>query len=473
MFPKLLKLIIKSRFSWTYFIIIFVFALYGFMSIVLSRLPTGLNYSEYYFSGMLGLFAVMGILMGGLSMNRSDSEFLIVSPVRRRSLGMALYIGQYLYTGPLIAIAFLIYSLTTPYSVDVKLLIILDVLLMSTIPVSLSVASSTISIIYRIPAAALAVFWAFSFLINFPFAPTAMFNGSLYTGFAATIVVSVALLARSLTLLSSDKLAFKVLDRRSGRSDYKRIQKYSELSPRRAIFRYGFFRFEMAARTNFSGTPTLSGRRISILYVAIFFVAAAVLYGYAALKFSPAPGGGPAGLNFVTLLAGIYIGVIPPLMMSSGTLPMERAWLSFTSMRPSTYIPFLTATKMLQLALIMLPFALADLILYLRGVPGTLNSIPIYLLYSPLFLGIFLEINYRVQHYQIKDEKLIVSRYSASQFALIPPVLAFFVADAIASVFPIADIVIIPLFAAAVLIIMFTKGFWDKRLNKLVELGFI
>lgn len=473
MFPKLMKLVIKSRFSWSYFLIIFIFSLYGVLSIVLSRLPTGANYSEYYFSGILAVFSLMGIIMGGLTLSRSDSEFLLVSPVRRRALATALYIGQYLYTGPLILIAFLIYSLSTPYPLPVKLAIFGDVALMSTIPVSLSVCSSNLHIVYKIGASAAAVAWAFSFLINFPFSPVAMFNGQLYTGIAATVVVSVLLLFRALTLMSSDSLAFKVLDRGNKRSDYKRIMSYSDKSPMGAIFQYGFSEFEIASRTNFSGTPTLSGRRFRIIYVMLVFIAVAVLYVYAVFHLEPPSPGPGATFDFIPVLFGIYIGVFPPLIMASGTMPMERAWLSFTSMRPSKYMPMLTVVKMVQLACVMAALAVGDVVLYILGVKSAVNTIAIFVLYSPLFLGLFMEINYRVQHYQIKDEKLIVSRYSASQFVLVPLILVFFVVAAVASILPVIDIVAVPVFAAIVAFFLFWRNFWDNRLYSLVEKGFV
>ncbi|AKA49390.1 hypothetical protein IX51_10105 [uncultured archaeon] len=467
-----MKLIIKSRFSWTYFLIIFVFFAYAGVAVLSSQAPTGVALGDYYFAGMLALFSVVSILTGGLSMTKSDSEFLLVSPVERRTLSSALYIGQYLFTGPLIFVAFLVYALTAPYGPDVRIILFAYAIFLSTLPVSLSVASANLHLKWKLSAAALFVVWVFSFRLGFQYSPVSMFQGHLYSAIIPAISLSVILLAASLFLLSSDKLEYRLLDRSVGKSEYKHIKDYTDITPERAIFRYGFSRFEMATRTNFSGTPTLSGRRIRANFVLAVFVVAALLYGYTAYHFNPKPGSF-INVNIITLTIGIYLGVFPPLIISGSTMPMERAWLSFTSMRPSRYVPLLTLAKMFQLIYFFTAFAAVDVALYFLGVYGAINNLLLFLVIDPLFLVFFMALNFRVQSYQIKDDKLITSRYSASQFILIPPMLVFFAVAGISSLFLLVDLFIIPIAAAIVALIMLWKGFWDKRVNKLVEKGFI
>ncbi len=474
MFPKLLKLIIKSRFSWTYLLIILIFLIYGAMAIITSTLPTGNSFADYYFAGIFGLFTAVSILLGGLSMTQSDSEFLIVSAVKRRDLSYALYIGQYLYTGPIIFVAFLLYAFTSHYSGLDKLLIFVDVLLMSSVPVSLTVACTNVNIRIRVAAAAAFLVWVFSFKLGFDYSPVSMLQGHLFQAVVPTMIFSVLMLLLALHILRRGDLAYKLFNSRTRGSEYKRIKKYSNLSPRRAIFQYGFSQFEITTRSNFSGTPTLSGRRIRANLVLIFFVVGAIAYGYAAYRFNPSNSGpGGLGINIVTLLVSIYAGALPPLLMSGSTMPMERAWLSFTSMSPSSYMPMLAISKMIQILYLMSSFIVVDVVLNFLGVVGSLNNLVFFLFVEPLFLVLFMVINYRVQSYQIKDEKLITSRYSAAQFALLPPMLAFFGIAAVSSVLLLSDLFIIPILAVISTLFLLWKGFWDRRLYKLVETGFI
>lgn len=472
MFPKLLKLIIKSRFSWTYFLIIFIFLVYAGTAVISSRAPTGADFGDYYFAGMLALFSLISILMGGLSMTKSDSEFLLVSPVNRRTLSSTLYVGQYLYTGPIIFVAFIVYTLTAPYSASDKIILFIDDILLSTLPVSLSVTSANLNIRLRIIAGIVFALWVFSFRLGFQYSPISMFNGHLYDAVIPSMILSIVLIAGSLSMLSSEKLAFKVMDRRIGKSEYKHIKSYTGLSPARAIFQYGFTRFEIATRSNFSGTPTLSGRRVRANLVVIVFMIGAIIYGYAAYRFNP-PSNDPFSFNIVTLFAGLYIGAFPPLIMSGSTMPMERAWLSFTSMKPSKYLPLLVLAKMAQMTFLMASFIVVDIALLFLGVGSALNNLILFLVIDPLFLAFFMAINYRVQSYQIKDEKLITSRYSAGQFILIPPMLIFLGIAGITSIFLFSALIIIPIIAVLAFAILMWKGFWDRRIYRLVEKGFI
>lgn len=466
-------LLIKSRFSWSYFAIIFVFLMYGGMAIGFSSLPTGTGYEDYYFAGILGMFSAVSIMLGGLSMTQSDSEFLMVSAVKRRELSYALYIAQYIYTGPIIFIAFLLYAFTANYSDPGKILIFFDVLLMSTVPVSLTVISTNVDLRIRLSSAAIFLAWVFSFLLGFQYSPISMFQGHLLQSVIPTMIFSVVILAIALFMLRSENLAYKLSNFRIRTSEYKNIRKYAGLSPWRAIFQYGFSQFEITTRTNFSGTPTLSGRRVRSNLILVIFLAVAVVYGYLAYRFNPTAEPNLLNFNFVMLFGGIYISIFPPLIMSGSTVPMERAWLSFTSMMPDRYLPLLTLSKVVQLIYLMSGFIAADAVLYFMGVYGALNNLILFLVYDPLFLVIFMAINYRLQNYQIKDEKLITSRYTASQFALIPPMLLFFAVAGASSVFIIVDVFAVPLIAVIAIFFLFWKKFWNNRMYGLVEKGFI
>lgn len=472
MFPKLIKLLIKSRFSWTYFLIIFLFLFYGVMAIMLSSVPTGQDYADYYFAGIFGLFSAVSIMLGGLSMTQSDHEFLLVSAVSRRDLSVALYIAQYVYTGPIIFIAFLLYGFTADYSGLDKVLIFFDALMMSTVPVSLTVASTNIDLKLRLAGAAAFMVWVFSFKLGFIYSPISMFQGHILEAVLPTMAISAIFLFVALRLLRSKNLAYRISNIRIRGSEYRNIRRYVNLSPWRAIFRYGFSQFEITTRTNFSGTPTLSGRRIRANFVLIFFIAAAIVYGYVAYSFNPS-GNTIGDINFATFLGGMYVGVLPPLMMSGSTMPMERAWLSFTSMTPDKYVPLLTVAKVVQLLYLMAAFIIVDIILFFYGVKGSLNNLILFSVFDPFFLILFMAINYRVQNYQIRDEQLISSRYTASQFALVLPSLGFFAIAAISNILLVADLVIVPVVAALGIWVLFWKKFWNKRLNKLIEAGFI
>ena len=246
MFLRLMKLIIRSRFSWSYFLVIFLFIVYAAMSVFGFGNPSQNDLGQYYFAGVLGLFATASVLIGGLTMTKSDSEFLLVSAVKRRTLAFALYAGQYLYTGPIILSAFAILTLTVPYSAPDKALIFLGVCFLSTFPVSLNTSSTNMRLPIRIAIAALVLLWIFSFLLGFQYSPISLFHGHVIEAVGTSITVSALLLLRSFMLLSREDLAIKVLDLRRRSSEYRNIKDYSSLSPLRAVMLYGFSQFELA-----------------------------------------------------------------------------------------------------------------------------------------------------------------------------------------------------------------------------------
>lgn len=472
MFTKIMKLILKSRFSWSYFLIIFVFVFYAFSTSLASGSPQSVT-DLYYFGGILSFFSIVALVVGGLTMSKSDSEFLLISPVRRRSMASALYVGQYLYTGPLLLSAFAVFVLSHPYSPMVKLGLVGVIILLSTLPVSLNVNTTGFPNWSRFLIAGVTVLWIFSFHFGFVYSPVSILLNHVYTGAAASVAVTAVLLARSVYMLGDDDLAIKVLDVRNRNPDYKTIRDYSSLSPVRAIMMYGFSQFEIATRSNLSGAPTITGRRIKISVALVIFAAIAVAYGVIVHTLGAVNNPNGFGYLYIIIFATLYIGVYPAILMSGSTLPMERAWLSFTSMRPSSYMPVLAASKMLQVVLLLLPFTVVDVVLFFLGYHYALANTLDFLVYEPIFLGIFIAVNYKSQSYQITEEKLITSRFNASQFVLLPFMFLYFGAVGVSIIFPIGNIVAVPVLAAFVYLLFRWKGYWDRRLYKLIEKGYV
>lgn len=476
MFLKILKLIIRTRFALSYFIIIFIFIAYALLSLSLSFSATGSQFDAYYFSGILILFSMISVVMGGLSMSKSDSEFLIVSPVNRRELASALYIAQYLYTGPIILAVIMVYALVIPHNPLSFGLLIMDTALLSTFPVSLSVTTSVLSYPKRIIVGAAIIVWIVSSFIGFNFSPTAIYRGQIVDASISTIAVTLVTLIIALSLFSNEELPFRVLDLRRTKSDYKSIKSYIGLNPKRAIFQFAFSQFEIASRSNFSGTPTLSGRKIRTIFVFILISIVSVVYGILAYRYNPTaqnaiPGALP--INFVTFFASLYAGILPAGIMSGSTIPMERAWLSFTSMKASTYMPALTIAKIIQTVFILLPFAVVDTVLYFLNVSGALENMVVFMVYTPLLVGLLLPLNYRVQNYQIKEERLLQSRFNAAQFILLPPVLIYIVVVLLSMFLLIIDVYAIPIASVLLVFLLTRKKFWNERIYKLVEKGFV
>ena len=80
---------------------------------------------------------------------------------------------------------------------------------------------------------------------------------------------------------------------------------------------------------------------------------------------------------------------------------------------------------------------------------------------------------FSVRPYQMKDENYIPARFSANQFLMILPVIGFYIIAFSIIFIPISLIYLSALMAVILALILTRKNYWTRRVNKMVERGFI
>ncbi|MCL4330987.1 MAG: hypothetical protein M1304_01795, partial [Candidatus Thermoplasmatota archaeon] len=75
--------------------------------------------------------------------------------------------------------------------------------------------------------------------------------------------------------------------------------------------------------------------------------------------------------------------------------------------------------------------------------------------------------------YQMKDENYIPARFSANQFLMILPIIGFYIIAFSIIFIPISLIYLSAFMALILAFILTRKNYWTRRVNKMVERGFI
>ena len=477
MFTSVMKLILRTRFSASYFAVIAFVLLYSLISLSGNDAGSGYLYGDLYFTLIIGVFSTISIIFGGISVTKSDQEFLLVSAIRRRDLVPALFTAQFLASGLILLAASLITILGIyRYSALVGVAI-LDVILLALFSVSVGIVLTDRSLFLRIPLAAVSLLWILSSYLGFKYGAISFLKYDPVLSLLTIFPVTIASLFFAVRILSGENLPYRVSGIRKQSMNFRKTSRYEGLSPNMAILKLGITQISLATRASSMGNIKSTARRIQFSVVFIIFIAIAVGYSiymlYYAVPSEYISFPGISGVNLVTMFLIIYLGSTPQMIMSSGAMAYERAWLSFMSMEPGSYVNMLIISKMIQAAIAGIPIAIAGFALDLLGVQGTLMVIPVFEIVSPFMVGVYLFMAFSVRPYQMKDENYIPARFSANQFLMILPIIGFYIIAFSIIFIPISLIYLSAFMALILAFILTRKNYWTRRVNKMVERGFI
>lgn len=477
MFTRVMKLILRTRFSPSYFAVIAFVLLYSLISLSGSDVGNGYLYGDIYFTLIIGVFSTISIIFGGISVTKSDQEFLLVSAIRRRDLVPALFTAQFLASGLILLAASLITILGIYRNSALIGVAILDVILLALFSVSVGIVLTDRSLFLRAPLAAASLLWILSGYIGFRYGAISFLKYDPVLSLLTIFPVTFVSMFFAVRILSGENLPYRVSGIRRQSINFRKTSRYEGLSPSLAILKLGITQISLATRASSMGNIKSTARRIQFSVVFILFIAIAVGYGIYMLYYAKPSEyvsfPGISGINFVTIFLIIYLGSTPQMIMSSGAMAYERAWLSFMSMEPGSYVSMLIISKMIQAVIAGIPIAVASFVLYLLGVPGTIMAIPVFDIVSPFMVGVYLFMAFSVRPYQMKDENYIPARFSANQFLMILPIIGFYVIAFSLIFLPVSLVYLSPFMALVLALILTRKKYWTRRVNKMVERGFI
>jgi hypothetical protein len=474
---KLVKFVILTRFSRPLLGLVAIFLVYDTVlrGLTGGSAPEFSGGFSYYAVGSSIFFIVMSLLFGGLFVLKSDRDYLLTLPLRRRELSLSLFIAQFIGSG--ITILFL-YGFYVAGAGDLltTVVLIINLVLLACVVTSLGVVSNILRTWKRVALAAGLGLWCLSSLLGFTLTPVSSFTGDLVYGtivlFAvAAIVVPVAL--RELAYLELGSIRSLL---RSTGSEYKKNMSFSGKGPIRAIYSYHLSFLELMGRVNLGGSTSYRTARVKTSTVLIVSIVAATAYLFLTgfLPFASPLTIASRPLSAAIFVVPILMGIITLVLMSQGTLSNERGWLAFTAMDPATYLRHLLLSRVISALAIIGPFGVADLILALLGARTGLDSALVLLVTVPSasILATYLVARLGAVQ-QVKEEGMMPGQFDLRQFLVILPTYFVIGLIIVSEISLTASIIIATSLTIVSTLLMSVRGVWRGIAYRLTERGFI
>ena len=468
MLPKLLKFVIRTRFSRPFLILLVIMVVY-FIGVSQAIPPQKENVLlGYYGTGIIAFFLAMALATGGVMVFKSDRDYLFTLPLSTRDLSISIFFSQFVAFGIsiLFIFGFLYQSLNSP-------LLLADLVALALTFTSLGVIAPSMTTRVRTALSVALALWTLLAFANFPLTPGSAFYGNLYGGTATLLAlgaVTTVMAFRSLSRIELDMMRSLV---RSTSVDVKSPNSYAGKSPIGAIYSMNLTNISLAGRMNMAGTARYVSKRVRTRWVVAASAVAAAAYLAYALSQGPAPATNGTDSFPAAILVAVGLAFLA-FFLSASAITNERLWLSLTSLPPATYFRHLVASKVVSLMLILAPFAVADAALLALGYGAALAALAIILAVLP---GSYvLEICWAayIAPIQVKgDDMVMASQFNLRQMAIALPFVAVIVLVSGASVSPLfaADggLVLVAVSASLAM----SPGFWSRVATKLTENGFI
>jgi hypothetical protein len=467
--PKLLKFVIRTRFSRPLLILLVIMVVYFTAVSQLIPPQQASIILGYYGTGIIALFLAMALATGGVMVFKSDRDYLFTLPLSTRDLSIAIFFSQFIAFG--ISILF-IFGYLYP-SVGSPLLLV-DLVALALTFTSLGVIAPSLNTGVRIALSVALALWTLLGLLDFPFSPGAPFNGNIYSGTATLVglaAVTVTLAFRGLSRIELDMMRSLV---KTTSTDYKSQNSYAGKSPIGAIYSMNLSNMSLAGRMNMAGASRYVSRRIKTRWVALASTAAAGAFLAFGLYEGPANlTNGVVNGNAATVLVAVMLSFVA-FFFSQSAITNERLWLSLTSLPAPSYFKHLITSKVASLLVVLVPFAVADVLLQLLGDPDLVGSIMMILLVIP---GAFvLEICWAayIAPIQVKGEDMTMpAQFSIRQMATALPMGGVIIAATLSTLLPLFAAVAGLVMCAIAALLTLSGRFWNVVVTKLTENGFV
>jgi hypothetical protein len=469
--PKLVKFVLLTRFSRPLLGLVAFFLVYDTVirALTSANAPEFSGGFSYYAVGSSMFFMVMSLLFGGLFVLKSDRDYLLTLPLRRRDLSLSLFIAQFVGSG--ITILFLYgFYVAGAGDLETSIVLVANLVLLACLVTSLGVISNILETWKRVALAVALGFWCFSAILGFAFTPVSSFTGELVYGSVVLFVVAAIAVPVALRELAYLELGSMRSLLRATSSEYKKNMSFSGKGPIRAIYSYHLSFLELMGRVNIGGSTSYRAARVRTSTVLVVSIAAAAVYVFLT-GFSPVAA---FPLRPAVLVVPVFLGIITLVLMSQGTFSNERGWLAFTAMDPATYLRHLLLSRVISALAIIGPFGAADLILALRGIPIGVHSALVLLVTIPSasILATYLVARLGAVQ-QVKEEGMMPGQFDLRQFLVILPTYVVIGLIIVSEISLTASIVIAVVLTVVSTLLMSIDSVWRGIAYRLTERGFI
>jgi hypothetical protein len=466
--PKLLKFVLRTRFSRPFLIFVAIMVVYS-AAVSTTIPPSGLNtIFGYYAAGIVSLFLAMALATGGVMILKSDRDYLFTLPLSVRDLSLSIFFAQFIAFGTTVLFMFvyLAQAFTSP-------LLIADMVALALIFTSLGVIAPSIRTRVRIALSVALALWTLLSFTNFPFTPGSAFNGNLYGGTATLLVLAAVTMVAAFRGLGRIELDMMKNMVRSTSSEIKSPNSYVGKSPIGAIYSMNLTNMSLAGRMNMAGTSRYVSKRVKTWWVVAAATVAAAAYFVFALSLGPVSAVNGTDTFPAAILVAVGLSFLG-FFFSQSAITNERIWLSLTSLPAVSYFRHLIASKVISLMLILAPFAAADAVLFALGNGVALGALAVILVVIP---GSFvLQICWAayIAPIQVKgDDMMMPAQFNLRQMATALPLGGVIVLVSLASIVPLVAAVgglVLCVISASLTL---SGRFWSIVVTKLTENGFV
>ncbi len=467
MFLKLLILLLRTRFSKSFMLIVCLVFVYSLIALGLGFASGGII-PQYYLGFIFSVFLLPATLFGGISINEADRDFLFTSSIRNRDLIPSFYIAQAVASSIIFVSATFVYlsMLTTkPYFLWMG---IVSVVAMSFLPISMSLFMAGKHILIKVSASILEVLWIFSSFAGYNFGPLYFLNENSGSLISMGILVSITVIVTGLAFMSinAESLPFTFYSlSEKNRNYFTRNHKFSGMKSTNAILKLNFSQIDFTSRMASVGNIRVRVNRISVyamfLIMCLFSLIFYLIVHYYLFR-NP----------FDLFIASAYVAWFLILALSTGTMSKERAWLSLSAMSIDGYLRLILISKILQSIFISLPFFVVFMIMSLQGMMPYEYSL-LFLCIVPAFSGINFILSFLRKPYQVLQEDILPAIYNSSQFMTVPISIVNLFFIFIVMLFSFSFYIVFPAAIVILALVIHSKSYWRDSIYRWVEIGYM
>ncbi|MCW6168226.1 MAG: hypothetical protein LVQ96_01725 [Thermoplasmatales archaeon] len=475
---SLFSLIIRTRFTTAYLVLFGLLLAYAFAEI--SFFPPKepiilLHIFGYIVLGILVLFTIIYGLNSSYPIIRSDTDFLFTSPVSKRAIAFALYTSKYLFIGIIFLISNLyIVGLVAPVLLD-RVFVIVDTIVASILITSLSISVSKYTVRRKILALVAVSGWELFSLLGFGFSPASYIFGDIYSGTAMLVALTSLLTFYAYVQLKNadiDTLKLTI----SGAQKSERAKKVStngkrvfdNTTPGKAMLIFNLTKTSIvSSRRTFSSERNVGVHKgLGIFALIGVGTLAGVVLFLISYFFHMV-----AGIRELYIFVGMY-SLMFLYTFAYNALSSERAWVSFTSIKPAVYIRYVIYGRMIRSLAITGPIGISVLFIYLVFHLNILGLAVVEFIDAPMMVILLIMTTMVVGVFQIKDPEFITPQRNAKQILYAPVSIGGMIIGGVSAFFFMLSVYV----ALGVIILSLIFLFYPKILNfavfRMTEKGF-
>lgn len=476
MYLLILRLLIRTRLSRGFLIFLGFLAFVdvsvsfsGLSGIGSAQSAAGSSMIAFIYSFILTMIIFFG---NGLGMTKPDSDFLLPSSIKGKTLNFALFTVQ------LISLSLIFIILSVAYSFEIyhisllAALYVLDFLMLGIVLTSLSVIVSDFDLLCRVPVFAVVSLFLFSFLLGFPYSPFSLLNGNLVQSTIGTSLLFIVTTIFALRWILTNDLYFK-----PPRVSFRKKETFRDritfigLDPAMAVFRHYFFHFYSGRPIGTSGTVIAMTNRYQLKSVLAVMTGISAAVVVAIIYFRP--------LNVndiypILIVLVIYLTFATNMGLYSTTFSVERLWLSAMSMPYHTYIHRIIFTQMVQAMVMELPLAAGIAILGLIYGKALILLLLAVLILTPEAVAIMSSLSIVAAQPQAWENAIMTRRVGLKRAIYMLPYGAIMLSGVLLSILnPIGAAVEAAVLAAVIYLIVTRKKYWEGMVSRLTEKSYI